>query len=188
MLPRARALPVAALLSSLALVGSAGPVGAGSASSTDATGDSAAAADLVALDVRHAEEPAPRRVVVRAHHTGLPSFSSGTFTTITFWVDVDGADPGPEYVAEVVPNAGGMSLRRISYWGRPAGRVDCPGLRARADVFNERPVTLSVPRPCLDLPPRVRAAVRSVGRTARGDRVGVDWVGGRRHWSRWVRR
>jgi hypothetical protein len=80
-----------------------------------------------------------------------------------------------------------MSLRRISYWGRPAGRVDCPGLRAHADVFSERPVTLSVPRTCIDLPLRVRAAVRSVGRTAQGDRVGVDWVGGRRHWSRWVR-
>jgi hypothetical protein len=164
------------------------PAAAATATVTDPTGDSGQGVDLVALDVRHAAPTAPNRLVLRARHTGLPDFDTGVFTTVTFWIDVDRADHGPEFVVDVIPNAGGMRLLSVEGWNR-GDRHDqpCPGMRARADVFTDAPVTLSVPRSCLGDPARVRGAVKAVGETPRGEVVGRDWVGGRRHWSPWVR-
>jgi hypothetical protein len=131
----------------------------------------------------------PHRLVLRARHTGLPDFDTGVFTTVTFWIDTDRDDPGPEFVADVIPNAGGMRLLSIEGWGSADERTQpCPGLRARADVFTDKPVKLSVPLGCIDQPARVRGAVRASGETPRDEVVGRDWVGGRRHWSPWVRR
>ena len=176
---------VTALVTALTAV----PAGAATATVTDPTGDSGQGVDLVALDVRHATPKAPNRLVLRARHTGLPDFDSGVFTTVTFWIDVDRADHGPELVADVVPNSGGMRLLSVEGWNRGDRRVrSCPGMRARADVFTDGPVTLSVPRGCLGDPARVRGAVKAVGETAQDEVVGRDWVGGRRHWSPWVRR
>lgn len=166
----------------------AAPAAAATATVPDPTGDSGQGVDLVALDVRHATPKAPHRLVLRARHTGLPDFDSGVFTTVTFWIDVDRDDHGPEFVADVIPNAGGMRLLSVEGWNRGDPRVQgCPGMRARADVFTDGPVTLSVPRSCLDDPTRVRGAVKAVGQTPRDEVVGRDWVGGRRHWSPWVR-
>ena len=166
----------------------ASPAVAATATVPDPTGDSRRAVDLVALDVRHAVPAAPNRLVLRARHTGLPDFDSRVFTTVTFWLDVDRNDPGPEFVTDVIPNSGGTRLRSVEGWRRGGAETrPCPGLRARADVFTDGPVTLKVPRSCLDRPARVRAAVRAVGETPAGDGVGRDWVGGRRHWSPWVR-
>ena len=154
----------------------------------DPTGDSGQGVDLVALDVRHSTLNTPNRLVLRAQHTGLPDFDSGVFSTVTFWIDVDRSDHGPEFVADVIPNAGGMRLLSIEGWNRGDRHVQpCPGMRARADVFTDGPVKLSVPRSCLGDPARVRGAVKAVGETPAGDVVGRDWVGGRRHWSPWVR-
>jgi len=185
-----RVMPAAVALAATAVLVPAAPAAAGSASIEDAAGDSGQAVDLLALDVRHGEPPAPRRLVLRARHAGLPSFETGTLTTVTFWIDVWAGNPGPEYVSDVVPNVGGIMLRRVEGWGRRGERtVRCPKLRARADVFRpEAPVRLKVPRSCLDGPGRVRGAVLATGETARGDVVGRDWVGSRRQWSPWVRR
>jgi hypothetical protein len=137
---------------------------------------------------RHATPKAPNRLVLRARHTGLPDFDSGVFSTVVFWIDVDRADHGPEFVVDVIPNAGGMRLLSVEGWNRGDRRFQpCQGMRARADVFTDGPVTLSVPRSCLDDPARVRGAVKAVGETPRGEVVGRDWVGGRRHWSPWLR-
>jgi hypothetical protein len=175
---------VAALVTAL----TATPAAAAKATVPDPTGDSGQGVDLVALDVRHSTLNTPNRLVLRARHTGLPDFDSGVFTTVTFWIDVDRADHGPEFVVDVIPNAGGMRLLAVEGWSRADRQVEaCPGMRARADVFTDGPVRLSVPRSCLDDPARVRGAVKAVGETPQGDVVGRDWVGGRRHWSPWVR-
>ena len=166
------------------------PAAAGTASVEDVAGDSGQAIDLLGLDVRHAEPPAPRRLVLQARHAGLPSFDTGTFTTVTFWIDVRAGNRGPEYVSDVAPNVGGIRLLRVEGWGRRGkSTVRCPKLRARADVFRpQAPVLLKVPRSCLGDPARARGAVVATGETARGDLVGRDWVGSRRQWSPWVRR
>ena len=187
---RRAGLTTTVLAATMALVISlmATPAAAGTATVVDPTGDSGQGVDLVALDVRHSTPQAPHRLVLRARHTGLPQFSSGVFTTVTFWIDVDRADPGPELVANVVPNSGGLRLFGVEGWGRRGEQArPCRGLRARADVFTDGPVKLSVPRSCLDRPARVRAAVRAIGETPPDQVVGLDWVGGRRHWSPWVR-
>ena len=177
-------LGVAALVATL----TAAPAAAATVIVPDPTGDSGQGVDLVALDVRHSTPNTPNRLVLRARHTGLPDFDTGVFTTVTFWIDVDRSDRGPEFVADVIPNAGGMRLLRVEGWNRGDRRVQpCPGMRARADVFTDGPVRLSVPRDCLGDPARVRGAVRALGETPPGDVVGRDWVGGRRHWSPWVR-
>lgn len=185
-----RVLPAAVALAATAVLVPAAPAAAGSASVEDVAGDSGQAVDLLGLEVRHAEPPAPRRLVLRARHAGLPSFDAGTFTTVTFWIDVRAGNQGPEYVSDVAPNVGGIRLLRVEGWGRRGERtVRCPKLRARADVFRpEAPVRLKVPRSCLGDPGRVRGAVVATGETARGDVVGRDWVGSRRQWSPWVRR
>jgi len=184
-----RGVLAGAVLALSAVLLPAAPATAGTASVPDAAGDSKQAVDLLRLDVRHAAPTSPRRLVLRARHDGLPPFSSGTFTTVTFWIDVNRANPGPEFVSDVSPNTGGISLSRVGGWGRRGERVEpCPGLRATADVFSDGPVVLRVPRVCIGEPRRVRAAVVAVGETVGGDVVGRDWVGGRRHWSPWVRR
>ena len=178
-------LAVTALVTALP----AAPAAAAAATVPDPTGDSGQGVDLVALEVRHGTPKAPNRLVLRARHTGLPDFDSGVFTTVTFWIDVDRADHGPEFVADVIPNSGGMRLLSVEGWNRGDQRIQpCQGMRARADVFTDGPVTLSVPRSCLDDPARVRGAVKAVGQTPQDEVVGRDWVGGRRHWSPWVRR
>ena len=175
-------------VSALVAVLTAAPAAAATATVPDPTGDSGQGVDLVALDVRHAAPAAPHRLVLRARHTGLPDFDTGVFTTVTFWIDVDRADHGPEFVADVIPNSGGMQLLGVEGWNRGDRQVQpCPGLRARADVFSDGPVRLSVPRGCLDHPARVRGAVKAVGETPSDELVGRDWVGGGRHWSPWVR-
>ena len=175
---------VAALVTAL----TAAPAAAATATVQDPTGDSGQGVDLVALDVRHSTPNTPNPLVLRARHTGLPDFDSGVFTTVTFWIDVDRADRGPEFVVDVIPNSGGMRLLGVEGWGRADSQVQvCPGMRARADVFTDGPVRLSVPRSCLDDPARVRGAVKAVGETPQGEVVGRDWVSGRRHWSPWVR-
>lgn len=127
--------------------------------------------------------------MLKVRHAGFPSFESGTFTTVTFWIDVDRSDHGPEFLADISPNTGGFALKRVRGWKRGGEREElCPGLRARADVFSDGPVVLKVPRACLGDPRRARAAVVATGENSRGDVVGRDWMGSRRQWSPWVRR
>ena len=109
--------------------------------------------------------------MLRARHTGLPDFDSGVFTTVTFWIDVDRADHGPEFVTDVIPNAGGMRLLSVEGWNRADQQVrPCPGMRARADVFTDGPVAA---QRAAQLPRRPGAGPRSRegrGRDAAGRR------------------
>ena len=188
MVGRRRSMAAGSVLVAATMLLTAAPVVAGTATVPDAAGDSGEGVDLLRLLVRHAEPSAPRRLAMRVRHAGLPGFDTRTFTTVTFWIDTDRADRGPEFVADVVPNTGGLQLHSVKGWRRGGDTaVPCPTLRARADVFTDKPVSLKVPRTCLGEPRGARVAVLGVGETPRGEVVGRDWVGGRRHWSPWVR-
>jgi hypothetical protein len=127
--------------------------------------------------------------VLKVRHGGFPPFESGTFTTVTYWVDVDRSDHGPEFVVDVSPNTGGFALQRVRGWKRGGEREEpCPRLRASADVFSDGPAVLKVPRTCLGNPRRARAAVVATGENSRGKVIDRDWMGSRRQWSPWVRR
>ena len=103
----------------------------------------------------------------------------------SFWIDT-GRGPRPTYRVSFRANAGfDGSLGVVRSFGqRPSHFVRCPGMRARADIFEDAPVSLRIPRRCLGDPRRVRVAVRfedeSTGST--------DWAPGRRTFTPWVAR
>jgi hypothetical protein len=57
-------------------------------------------------------------------------------------------------------------------------------MRARADIFEDAPVSLRIPRRCLGDPRRVRVAVRFEDETAGS----IDWAPERRTFTPWVAR
>jgi hypothetical protein len=104
--------------------------------------------------------------------------------TYTFWVDT-GRGPGrPTYRVSFVANAGFDDALGVvgSFGERPSRFVRCRGMRARADMFADDPVSLRIPRRCLGDPKRVRVAVRF----ADGTTGGVDWAPARRTFGPWV--
>lgn len=103
----------------------------------------------------------------------------------SFWIDT-GSGSRPTYRVSFRANAGfDDSLGVVRTFGqRPSSRVACPGMRARADIFEDAPVSLRIPRRCLDDPRRVRVAVRFEDETTGA----VDWAPARRSFSAWVQR
>ncbi|HEX5918849.1 MAG TPA: hypothetical protein VFY76_13390 [Nocardioides sp.] len=103
----------------------------------------------------------------------------------SFWIDT-GAGSRPTYRVSFRANSGfDDSLGVVRTFGqRPSRRVRCPGMRARADIFEDAPVSLRVPRRCLDDPRRVRVAVRFEDETTGA----VDWAPARRSFTDWVQR
>ena len=67
---------------------------------------------------------------------------------------------------------------------RPTRVVRCPGMRAHADMFDEAPVSLRIPRRCIGDPKRVRVAARFEDETT----ASVDWAPERRTFTPWVAR
>ena len=103
----------------------------------------------------------------------------------SFWIDA-GRGPGPNYHVAFYANSDfddALGLVR-SFSDRPSRTVPCPGLRARADIFADQPVSIRVPRRCLGDPGTVRVAVRFKDETTGT----VDWAPGRRMFGPWVRR
>lgn len=102
----------------------------------------------------------------------------------TFWVRTGG--PRSTYRVSFRPNAGfDDSLGVVRSFGqRPSRFVRCPGLRARADIFEDAPVSLRIPRRCLGDPSRVRVSVRFADETTGA----VDWAPERRTFTSWVAR
>ena len=103
----------------------------------------------------------------------------------SFWID-SGRGTRPTFRVSFRANAGfDDSLGVVRSFGqRPSRFVRCPGMRARADIFEDAPVSLRIPRRCLDDPRRVRVAVRFEDETT-GD---VDWAPERRSFTPWVQR
>jgi len=102
-----------------------------------------------------------------------------------FWIDA-GRGPRPNYHVAFRANAGFDDVLGLvrAFGDRPSRFVECPGLRARADIFEAKPVSLRIPRRCLDNPRRVRVAVRFTDETMDT----VDWAPDRRTFGPWVKR
>ena len=154
------------------------PQGAASADTTaydDPVGDSTSV-DISRVRVVHRDA-----VTVRVH-SAVPLAAGQVYT---FWIDT-GRGPRPTYAVTFRANSDfGGQLAIVESFGRRASRfVDCPGLRGHADMFDDRPVSVRLPRTCLGDPRRVRVAVR-FGDEQTGD---VDWAPARRTFGPWVRR
>jgi hypothetical protein len=103
----------------------------------------------------------------------------------SFWVDT-GRGTRPTYRVSFRANSGfDDALGVVRYFGqRPSRFVRCRGMRARADIFADAPVSLRIPRRCLGDPSRVRVAVRFEDETTGA----VDWAPERRSFTSWVQR
>jgi hypothetical protein len=102
-----------------------------------------------------------------------------------FWIDA-GHGRRPDYYVDFRANAGFDDvLRRVRFFGDRQSRfVPCPGLRARADIFADKPVSIRIPRRCLKNPGSVRVAVQF-----KDESMGtVDWAADHRTFGPWVRR
>jgi hypothetical protein len=142
----------------------------------DPAGDSGEATDI-------------RRVVVRYEHrlritVRYPGDTLEGSSRVHYWIDTRRRNPGPEYFVEVLPNTELGDLLRVDTWSTADGEaVDCPSLRAYADIFAEKPRTWVSMRPrCVGAPGTVRVAVVT------RDGASRDWVERRRTFTAAVHR
>jgi hypothetical protein len=105
---------------------------------------------------------------------------------VTFWLDTDGHNAGPEYKAEVWPNSDGIALLRVGSFSSAGTAVDCDGFRATADVWGPEEVSIRVPRSCIGKPAKVRVAVRA-HYEVKGPDV-IDWGPATKKFFGWVAR
>jgi hypothetical protein len=163
-------------------LGLAGPATAATATFDDAAGDVAHGVDISSVTVVNEKNV---RVVIQ-HEDLQRSYKSGASGSV--FLDTDPGQPGPEFVF-----TGGFfegadyALIRTDGWkfGRRAVPLTCSyemHLDYAADVTRMR-----MSRACLDMPGKVRVAVKAAGEQADGDIV-RDWLGSRRELAPWVAR
>ena len=102
-----------------------------------------------------------------------------------FWIDA-GHGRRPDYYVDFNPNTDvGLDLVRVRSFGDRGSRfVQCPGMRLRADINADKPVSIRIPRRCLKNPGSVRVAVQF-----KDESMGtVDWAVDRRTFGPWVKR
>lgn len=102
-----------------------------------------------------------------------------------FWIDA-GHGPQPDYRVAFRANTDfdeELGLVR-SFGVRPSRFVQCRGIRLRADIFTDKPVSIRIPRRCLKNPGRVRVAVQFKDESTDT----VDWAADRRTFGPWVKR
>lgn len=101
-----------------------------------------------------------------------------------FWIDA-GHGPQPDYYVAFRANTDfDEVLRLVRSFGDRRSHVSCRGLRLRADIFTDKPVSIRIPRRCLKNPGRVRVAVQFKDENTDT----VDWAADRRTFGPWVKR
>ncbi len=140
----------------------------------DPVGDSTSV-DITKVRVIHRHS-----VVVRVR-SGVPLATGQRYA---FWIDA-GRGPRPDYYVAFSANTDfDEVLRLVRSFRDRRSTVPCRGLRLRADIFTDKPVSVRVPRRCLGNPRRVRVAVQF-----KDENTGaVDWAADRRTFGPWVRR
>ncbi len=168
----ARALSACVVGAMLALPGAAH---AGTGVFDDPVGDSTGV-DVSRVRVAH------RNAVKVSVRSAVPLAVAQVYS---FWIDT-GRGARPTYRVSFRANAGfDDALGLVGSFGqRPSRFVRCPGMRARADIFTDAPVSLRIPRRCLGDPRRVRVAVRFEDETTGS----TDWAPERRTFTPWVTR
>ena len=169
---RAAAMMTAGLMLVLVVAGAAH---ADTAAFEDPVGDSTSV-DISQVRVAHENAV---KVNVRS---AVPLAAGQVYS---FWIDT-GRGPRPTFHVSFRANSDfSDSLGVVRSFGRRTTRVvRCPGMRAHADMFDEAPVSLRIPRRCIGDPKRVRVAVQFEDETTGS----VDWAPERRTFTPWVAR
>jgi hypothetical protein len=101
-----------------------------------------------------------------------------------FWIDA-GHGPQPDYYVAFRANTDfDEVLRLVRSFSDRRSLVQCRGIRLHADIFTDDPVSVRIPRGCLENPVRVRVAVQFKDESAHT----VDWAADRRTFGPWVKR
>jgi hypothetical protein len=168
----ARALAACAVGATLVVAGTAH---AGTGTFEDPVGDSTSV-DISQVRVVH------KNAVKVSVRSAVPLAAGQVYS---FWIDT-GRGPRPTFHVSFRANSDfSDSLAVVRSFGqRPTRVVRCPGMRAHADMFDEAPVSLRIPRRCINDPKRVRVAVRFEDETTGS----VDWAPERRTFTPWVAR
>jgi len=151
----------------------AGTAHAGTAAFEDPVGDSTSV-DISQVRVVH------RNAVKVSVRSAVPLAAGQVYS---FWIDT-GRGPRPTFHVSFRANSDfSDSLAVVRSFGqRPTRVVRCPGMRAHADIVDDAPVSLSLPRSCIGDPKRIRVAVRFEDETTGS----VDWAPARRTFTPWV--
>ena len=140
----------------------------------DAVGDSTFV-DISRVRVVHRDS-----VVVRVQ-SAVPLAAGQLYA---FWIDA-GHGPQPDYYVAFRANTDfDEVLRLVRSFSDRRSLIPCRGIRLRADIFTDEPVSIRIPRRCLQNPGRVRVAVQFKDENAGT----VDWAADRRTFGPWVRR
>jgi hypothetical protein len=140
----------------------------------DAVGDSTFV-DISRVRVVHRDS-----VIVRVR-SAVPLTAGQLYA---FWIDA-GHGPLPDYYVAFRANTDfDEVLRLVRSFSDRRSLVQCRGIRLRADIFTDKPVSIRIPRRCLKNPARVRVAVQSKDENADT----VDWAADRRTFGPWVKR
>ena len=153
----------------------AGTAHAGTGAFEDPVGDSTSV-DISQVRVVH------RNAVKVSVRSAVPLAAGQVYS---FWIDT-GRGPRPTFHVSFRANSDfSDSLAVVRSFGqRPSRVVRCPGMRAHADMFDEAPVSLRIPRRCIGDPKRVRVAVKFEDETTGS----ADWAPERRMFTPWVAR
>lgn len=119
-------------------------------------------------------------VIVRVQ-SGVPLQAGQLYA---FWIDA-GNGPQPDYYVAFRANTDfDEVLRLVRSFDDRRSHIQCPGIRLRADIFADNPVSIRLPRRCLENPRRVRVAVQFKDESTDT----VDWAADRRTFGPWVER
>lgn len=143
-------------------------------------------------DTKSWKDPKPNLTKITVSHgsTNIKiTAKTGTFrigSYFTVYLDTDPSDPGPEYRNDIYPNSEVSPLKRVEKFSQQGSTVPCDGLRASADVYGSKKVSVTVPRSCVGEPRKVRASVRGYY-DVKGPNV-IDWAPGYKKLTGWVYR
>lgn len=150
------------------------------------------AAGVAQADTKTIKDPKPNITKVKISHgtknikitTTTGAIRPGTY--LTFYLDTDPSNPGPEYRNDLVPASEVSPLMRVEKFGDEGTAVGCDGLRGKGDVYGPKTVSITVPRSCVGNPAMIRVSVRGYF-DVKGPDV-VDWAPGKKKFGGWVRR
>lgn len=152
----------------------------------------AGAATAAQAHTRSFTDPKPNLTKVTVTHGSKNvkvTAKTGTFrigSYFTVYLDTDPSNPGPEYRNDIYPNSEVSPLKRVERFGQQGTTKRCDGLRASADVYGPKKVSVTVPRSCVGKPNKVRVAVRGYY-DVKGPNV-IDWAPGYKKLTGWVYR
>lgn len=102
--------------------------------------------DSIFVDISRVRVVHRDSVIVRVR-SAVPLTAGQVFA---FWIDA-GHGRRPDYYVDFQANTGfDEVLRRVRFFGDRRSRfVQCPGMRLRADIHTDKPVSIRIPRRCL---------------------------------------